>query len=56
MATNMLLFIGTGSDIFEDDRKDMNQQMIMGIHDDLTQDPVNLLSNDSRICPTGFYE
>ena len=49
-----VVIFGTGSDIFEDDRKDMNQQMIMGIHDDLTQDPVNLLSNDSRIAQQAF--
>ena len=40
--------------LFLDDRKDMHQQMIMGIHDDLTQDPVNLLSNDSRIAQQAF--
>lgn len=49
-----VVVFGTGSDIFEDDRKDMNQQIIMGIHDDLTQAPVNLTSNDSRIAQQAF--
>lgn len=45
-----VVVFGTGSDVFEDDRKDTtSQQIIMGIHDDLTKTPVTLAANDARI-------
>ena len=43
-----VVIFGTGSDLFENDRIDTNQQIIMGIHDDLTDDNPTILTPTSR--------
>lgn len=51
------VIFGTGSDIFENDRKDMEQQMIMGIHDDLTVvNPTVIAATDSDILDQTFTQ
>lgn len=42
-----VVIFGTGSDYFENDRIDTNQQIIMGIHDDLTVDTPPILTSGS---------
>ena len=34
-TSDLVVIFGTGSDIYDKDRRDLNQQMVMGIHDDL---------------------
>ncbi|MDO4777724.1 MAG: PilC/PilY family type IV pilus protein [Cardiobacteriaceae bacterium] len=42
-----VVVFGTGSDIYDADRKDREQQVIMGIHDDLTKDPELVTHDDT---------
>lgn len=42
-----VVVFGTGSDIFDHDRTDVNQQMVMGIHDDLSVDTPPIITATS---------